>query len=163
MRVCAVILIKKDTSQSFGLDKGLVGSEIPKTADFRFSTCEWKRASVARWSLCDEADCSCSVVEVIWFERYWCSAPPLPDSAPLPLSVVFFPFCCDSCRDPLLGDHILGTKRAQLVWTGLSETTSCSGCEFTICGRIGFKKSHDMALFDLSVPEHIFSLGVALS
>ena len=27
------------------------------------------------------------------------------------------------------GDHIPGTKRAQLVWTGLSDTTSCGGWE----------------------------------
>lgn len=51
--------------------------------------------------------------------------PPLPDSAP----ILLFPFRCDSCWDWLLGDHIPGTKRAQLVWTGLSDTTSCSGCE----------------------------------
>lgn len=51
--------------------------------------------------------------------------PPLPESAP----ILFFPFHCDSCWDRLLGDHIPGTKRAQLVWTGLSDTTSCSGCE----------------------------------
>lgn len=51
--------------------------------------------------------------------------PPLPDSAP----ILLFPFHCDSCWDWLLGDHIPGTKRAQLVWTGLSDTTSCSGCE----------------------------------
>lgn len=37
------------------------------------------------------------------------------------------PFRCDRCCCWLLGDHIPGTKRAQLVWTGLSETTSCSG------------------------------------
>lgn len=56
--------------------------------------------------------------------------PPLPDSA---APILLFPFHCDSCWDRLLGDHIPGTKRAQLVWTGLSDTTSCSGCEsFTI-------------------------------
>lgn len=36
------------------------------------------------------------------------------------------PFRCDRCCW-LLGDNIPGTKRAQLVWTGPSETTSCSG------------------------------------
>lgn len=40
--------------------------------------------------------------------------PPLPDSC----RSSSFPLHCDSCRDRLLGDHILGTKRAQLVWTG---------------------------------------------
>lgn len=44
--------------------------------------------------------------------------PPLPDYVP----ILFFPFRSDSCWDWLLGDHIPGTKRAQLVWTGLSDT-----------------------------------------
>lgn len=63
--------------------------------------------------------------------------PPLPDSAP----ILLFPFRCDSCWDWLLGDHIPGTKRAQLVWTGLSDTTSWSGCEsFTIKASLWYLK-----------------------
>lgn len=68
--------------------------------------------------------------------------PPLPDSAP----ILLFPFHCDSCWDRLLGDHIPGTKRAQLVWTGLSDTTSCSGCE----------SLPSMQAFGLKITCHVF-------
>lgn len=56
---------------------------------------------------------------------------PLPNSAPILLFFFFSPLIW------LLGDHIPGTKRAQLVWTGLSDPTSCSGWErFTINARL---------------------------
>lgn len=73
--------------------------------------------------------------------------PPLPDSAP----ILLFPFHCDSCWDRLLGDHIPGTKRAQLVWTGLSDTTSCSGCESLL----------SMQAFGLKITCHVFFLPVS--
>lgn len=74
--------------------------------------------------------------------------PPLPDSAP----ILLFPFHCDSCWDRLLGNHIPGTKRAQLVWTGLSDTTSCSGCESLLSMQaFGLKIScHDSLLYTYS-------------
>ena len=71
------------------------------------------------------------MVEAILMQR-----PPLPDSA----LILLFPFRCDSCWDRLLGDHISGTKRAQLVWTGLSDTTSCSGCESLSMRVFGLKR-----------------------
>lgn len=82
--------------------------------------------------------------------------PPLPDSAP----ILLFPFRCDSCWDWLLGDHIPGTKRAQLVWTGLSDTTSCSGCESLLSKQpfsienIKKKKDHMSCLFYLLAFHH---------
>ena len=78
--------------------------------------------------------------------------PPLPDSA----LILFFPFHCDSYWDWLLGDHIQGTKRAQLVWTGLSDTTSCSWCEsLPSMQAFGFKKRQINFL-----PVYIPSLGL---
>lgn len=66
------------------------------------------------------------------------------DAVPAPpCPILLFPFRSDSCWDRLLGDHIPGTKRAQLVWTGLSDTTSCSGCE----GALSMQASHVMSLY----------------
>lgn len=101
-------------------------------------------ACISGLSLCAEADCSCSVVEVIWWRRYWCSARP---SLTLHL---LFPFHCNSCWDWLLGDHILGTKRAQLVWTGLSVTTSCCGCE-SLLSIQAFRLENHLSCFSIYV------------
>lgn len=71
-----------------------------------------------------------------WYGRSNIDAVPAP---PWLAPILLFPVHCDSCWDRLLGDHIPGTKRAQLVWTGLSDTTSCSGCE-SLLSMQAFKK-----------------------
>lgn len=67
--------------------------------------------------------CRCSL-QLRWYGRSNIDAVPAP---PWVSPNLLFPLHCDSCWVWLLGDHIPGTKRAQLVWTGLSDTTSCSG------------------------------------
>lgn len=69
--------------------------------------------------------CRCSL-QLRWYGRSNIDAVPAP---PWVSPNLLFPLHCDSCWVWLLGDHIPGTKRAQLAWTGLSDTTSCSGCE----------------------------------
>lgn len=68
--------------------------------------------------------CRCSL-QLRWYGRSNIDAVPAP---PWVSPNLLFPLHCDSCWVWLLGDHIPGTKRAQLAWTGLSDTTSCSGC-----------------------------------
>lgn len=69
--------------------------------------------------------CRCSL-QLRWYSRSNIDAVPAP---PWASPNRLFPLHCDSCWVWLLGDHIPGTKRAQLVWTSLSDTTSCSGCK----------------------------------
>jgi len=55
-----------------------------------------------------------------WWWRWWCGRSNI-DAVPLPSSSSYSsPFRCHiAAGTRLLGDHIPGTKRAQLVWTGL--------------------------------------------
>lgn len=75
------------------------------------------------WDLFAEPLCEVHEVEVVLMH---CPVSPRLCADPLPHSAVI------AAGYWLLGDHISGTKRAQLVWTGLSDTTSWSGWESSL-------------------------------
>lgn len=96
------------------------------------------------WCLCVQMH----IAAALWWRWYGRSNIDAVPAPPWLSPILLFPLHCDSCRDRLLGDHILGTKRAQLVWTGLSDTTSWSGCESLL----------SMQAFGLKITCHFFFL-----